>query len=392
VIKLVQNSISKEEINSLCEWLQTDPRLTKGELTVQFEKEFAEFVGSKHAVFVNSGSSANLIALYTLLLRYFPDYQEYREKIKVIVPALSWITTVSPVIQFGMQPILCDCDRATLGLDVEHLERLILQHNPKVVMCVHVLGWPADIVKIRNMCEHYGALLIEDTCESMGCRWNNKCLGTAGNVGTYSFYYGHLATTIEGGMLVTNDEAIYDLAIMLRSHSWLREFSAEKQKKLYDLYGLDEFQGLFSFFFPGFNLRSTDLQAFLGLGQLKRLPAMNEQRMENTKLYDRLIENDFWKVNMSREAYTASQAYPIITRTPKQRKKIVEDLKENGVETRPLIAGSIGRQPFWIDRFGVTNLKMADLVHNNGLYVPNNHQITEEEIKKVCSVVNRNIL
>ena len=178
-IDLVKDTIDSDDIQKLISWLQTNPRLTKGELTVQFEKEWSDWLGKKYSVFVNSGSSANLAAIYGLLL------SGKLKNNKIVVPAVSWVTTVTPAVQFGMEPIMCECDEENLGLNINHLKQIIEEHNPSCIILVHVLGFPNHMDEILELCEKHNIRLIEDTCESMGSEYNNKKLGTFGDLSTF---------------------------------------------------------------------------------------------------------------------------------------------------------------------------------------------------------------
>ena len=262
-IDLVKDTIDGDDIQKLISWLQTNPRLTKGELTVQFEKEWSDWLGKKYSVFVNSGSSANLAAIYGLLL------SGKLKNNKIVVPAVSWVTTVTPAVQFGMEPIMCECDEENLGLNINHLKQIIKDHDPSCIILVHVLGFPNHMDEILELCEKHNIQLIEDTCESMGSEYNNKKLGTFGDLSTFSFYFGHHMSTIEGGMISTDDEDLYHILLSIRSHGWDRDLPKSKQIELRKKYNISDFRSLYTFYYPGFNLRATDLQAFIGLQQLK---------------------------------------------------------------------------------------------------------------------------
>lgn len=384
MIKLVNNTIDKQDINKLVEWLSQDqiPRLTKGDLTIEFEKKFSEWLGVKYSVFLNSGSSANLAAIYALIL------SKKLKNNKIIVPAVSWVTTVTPTIQFGLQPILCDCNVNNLGLELTHLKQIIIKDKPAALILVHVLGFPNDMNEIMQLCKDNDILVIEDNCEGLGTIYNDKKLGSIGDMGTFSFYFGHHMSTIEGGMVSSNNEDLYNLLLMIRSHGWSRDLSETKTKELTDKYSVPEFRNMYTFYHPAFNLRSTDLQAFIGLQQLEKIDLMNSKRNENYKLYDSLIRNNHWKIKEQNNMYISNMNYPIIT-TPNKFNSLVKTLQDNEIETRPLICGSINQQPFWYEKYGKSDeVPNADYLHEYGLYLPNNHQITKEEIIFICEIVN----
>ena len=383
MIKLVNDTIDKEDINKLISWLSQNPtpKLTKGELTVEFEKKWSKWLGSKYSVFVNSGSSANLAAIYALIL------SKKLKNNKIIVPAVSWVTTIAPAIQLGLTPILCDCNKDNLGLRLSHLKELIEKEQPSAVILVHVLGFANDMDEIVKLCNEHDILIIEDTCESLGTSYNGKKLGTIGDMGTFSLYFGHHASTIEGGIISTDNEDLYHLLLMIRSHGWDRDLPPEKVKELKDKYNIPEFRSLYTFYIPGFNIRSTDLQAFIGLEQLKKFDSMNSKRNENYLLYDSLIKNDYWKVKSQENTFISNFNYPIITTVGKFNTLILS-LELHEIEARPLICGSINQQPFWYERYGKSDTPNADYLHEYGLYLPNNHQITKEEITHICYIVN----
>ena len=381
-INLVKDTIDFNDVKRLITWLETNPRLTKGDLTLEFEKKWSEWLGVKYSVFVNSGSSANLAAIYSLLL------SGKLKNNKIVVPAVSWVTTVTPTIQLGMEPIMCDCDIDNLGLDINHLKEIIKNDNPSVIILVHVLGIPNHMDEILKLCKENDILLIEDTCESIGSKYNDKLLGTLGDLSTFSFYFGHHMSTIEGGMISTNDEDLYHILLSIRSHGWDRDLPKEKQNSLREKYGVDKFRSLYTFYYPGFNLRSTDLQAYIGLGQLEKLDMIVENRNKNFIRYKNEIKNTFWNVSPPEDSFISNFSFPIIT---KNIKELTEQLITNNIECRPLICGSINEHPFWYERYGKQNLPNSKLVHNYGLYLPNNHQMTDEEISKVIEVVNNHV-
>jgi CDP-6-deoxy-D-xylo-4-hexulose-3-dehydrase len=379
-INLVKDTIDGDDIKQLISWLETNPRLTKGQLNVQFEKEWSEWLGKKYSVFVNSGSSANLAALYSLLLS-----GKLRNN-KIVVPAVSWVTTVTPAVQFGMEPIMCECDEDNLGLNIEHLKQIIKEHDPSSIILVHVLGFPNHMNEIVELCKEHDIRLIEDTCESIGSEYEGKKLGTFGDLSTFSFYFGHHMSTIEGGMISTDDEDLYHILLSIRSHGWDRDLPKSKQIELRKKYNIGDFRSLYTFYYPGFNLRATDLQAFIGLGQLKKLDDIVKNRHTNYQRYHEGIKNNEWKVNPPTNSFISNFSYPVIT---KNITELVEKLTENDIECRPLICGSINEHPFWYERYGKQELPISKRVHEFGLYLPNNHQMTIEEVDKVINIVNQ---
>jgi len=379
-IKLVKDTISHQEIDSLRDWLGTYPQLTKGNLTQQFEEEWSKWLGVKYSVFVNSGSSANLAMIYALKL------SGRLKNNKVVAPCVSWVTTISPIIQLGLNVILCDTDKDSLGLDPKNLEEICKTERPACLILVHVLGIPNKMEEIREICNRYDVLIIEDSCESIGSLYQDQKTGTFGVMSSFSTYFGHHFSTIEGGLISTNDFELYEILKSIRSHGWSRDLSKETQEKLKEKYNIDDFRNLYTFYYPGFNLRSTDLQAFLGLSQLKTLDKKNETRYRNLLRYDQKIKNEYWKIKFSE--FNSNFAYPIIH--PK-KDVIVKNLQEGKVECRPLVCGSMSRQPFYYEKYGEKIYSFSDIIHNFGLYLPNNPDMTMEEIDYISNIVNRSI-
>lgn len=381
-IKLVNDTIDSYDIDNLIEWLKTNPKLTKGNLTIEFEDKWSKWLGKKYSVFLNSGSSANLAMVYSLFL------SKKLKNNKVIIPSVSWVTTVTPVIHLGMTPILCECDKETLGVDVEYLEKLFIEQNPSLLIIVHVLAFPNKMEEIINLCNKYNVILIEDSCESIGSTYKSIKTGNFGLMSSFSFYYGHHISTIEGGMVSTDDEDLYKILLSIRAHGWDRDFTPDYQKKIRQENNVSDFRALYTFYYPGFNLRSTDLQAFLGLQQIEKIDNFSKRRNKNYQLYNSLIENNYWKIKDNNECFYSNFAYPIITPNIDSLSK---ELIENKIECRPLVCGSIGLQPFWKKLYGECNFNFANIVHNFGLYLPNNQDITEQEINYICNIVNKNI-
>jgi CDP-6-deoxy-D-xylo-4-hexulose-3-dehydrase len=341
---------------------------------------WADWLGVKYSVFLNSGSSANLAMIYSLKVG------NKLKNNKIIVPCVSWVTTISPAIQLGMEPILCETDKETLGLDLDCFENLCREHNPACVILVHVLGFPNKMEEIQNICKKYDVILLEDSCESVGTEYKGKQTGTFGLMSSFSTYFGHHFSTIEGGFVCTDDFELYEILKSIRSHGWSRDLSKETKEKLQKENNIDDFKNFYTFYYPGFNLRATDVQAFLGINQLKTLKEKNIKRYKNFLLYDSLIKNNFWKIKYT--DFVSNFAYPIIH--PKKN-LIVDNLQKGNVECRPLICGSMSRQPFYYKQFGLQTFQFSDTIHDFGLYLPNNPDMSENEIKYISNIVNDSI-
>jgi CDP-6-deoxy-D-xylo-4-hexulose-3-dehydrase len=230
--------------------------------------------------------------------------------------------------------------------------------------------------------------LLEDTCESMGCEYKGEKLGTFGMMSTFSTFFGHHISTIEGGFISTDDFQLYELLISLRSHGWDRDLSEDTQNKLQKEWLVSEFDSMYTFYHAGYNLRSTDLQAYIGLGQIDKLDEWGNQRQRNFESYQTLVENDYWKPKPQSNSFISNFAYPVIH---PNRNKIVEKLKENKIEVRPMICGSMGTQPFYVKEYGKLELPNVTEVDNYGFYVPNHPQLTSGEILLISTIINDGI-
>lgn len=385
-ITLVKDTIDNSDIDHLIEWLKTYPRLTKGEKTIEFEEKFSNWIGCKYSVFVNSGSSANLLMLYALKV-----LGNLRNQ-KVVVPTLAWATDMAPVIQLGFEPIIVDCNMQNLAVDVQQLESIFKTSKPAALILVSVLGLSPDIDKIVALCKKHGVILLEDNCESQGTEFEGKKLGNFGLMSSFSTYFGHTMSTIEGGMVCTNNKEIYDILKMLRSHGWDRDLDKETQQKLRAEWGVDDFSALYTFYEPGFNLRSTDLQAVIGIRQLDKVDEMIDIRNENFHHFLEVMKtldegNKVWRPTECEHTFTASFCYPMIFLNKEDKQKAVVALIENGVETRPLICGSMGTQPFFIKRYGRHETINSAQVDNCGIYVPNHPHLSKQDIELICKTV-----
>ena len=380
--RLAEATIDRGDRESLIAWLQTDPWLTQGPLVAEFERRWADWVGTRHATFVNSGSSANLLMYYALLVS-----GRLRNR-KVIVPAVSWATTVAPAIQLGFEPIMCEADKATFGLDPTHLEQLLRVHDPAVVMLVHVLGVPGDVTSIADLRQRYDFLLLEDACAATGSRYDGRRVGTFGALSSFSFYYGHHLSTIEGGMVCTDDEALHDILVELRSHGWAKDLDPEKEAAAARRYNVLDFNRTFTFYTPGFNVRSTDLNAHLGLSQLAKADAVVERRITNHRAYQtRFREAEGFVVQRNERATIASISFAALAASESHRTAIARVLRDAGIETRPLGGGNMSRQPYWADRYPTTPLPMADRIHTTSFQLPNHAQLDEADVHRICDTV-----
>jgi CDP-6-deoxy-D-xylo-4-hexulose-3-dehydrase len=381
MIKLVSDTIDKHDVNSLIEWLSQDeiPRLTKGELTIELENKWASKIGSKYSVFVNSGSSSILLTLAAL------KHSGRLKNNKVVVPSLSWATDLSSPILLGLESILCDCNLIDLSCDLDHLEEIFKNESPGALILVSVLGLVPDMDKVVGLCKQYDVLLLEDVCESMGSKYKEKYLGTFGLASFFSMYFGHHLSTIEGGFINTDDEEFYYTLLMMRSHGWARDLPTHKQTEYKEKYNLTDFENLYNFYLPGMNLRSTDLQAYIGLRAIDKLDNFSQIRNSNFNYYISHIKNNELDLHLNTDNFISNFAMPILS---KNRDSIVENLIKNNIECRPLIAGNLANKPFWYENFTKPELKNCELLDQYGFYIPNHQDLTIDNLNKIIKIIN----
>ena len=383
---LAEDTIDKNDIDQLIEWLKTYPRLTKADLTLAFEKKWSDWVGKKYSVFCNSGSSANLLMYYALLL------SGVLKNKKIIVPSVGWVTTIAPAIQFGFEPIMCEADKDTFGLDLNHLEKLLQEHNPGAVIMVQVLGVPHKMDELMALKEKYGFVLLEDACAAMGASYHGKKVGSFGDMSSASLYFGHQISTIEGGLVSTDNKIFNDALLMARSHGWSKDLDKETRGQLIKKYGIDDFHAPFVFYEPGFNLRSTDLNAFLGIRQIDKMDWLINRRRENHGIYEKILGGYLYTQKAPADSVVCSIHFGALARDGEERKKIVMALEENGIETRMFSAGNLGLHPFWYNRYGKASFPMADKIHHTGFFLPNNPSLTPKDIEFISSIVLNTLL
>jgi len=342
---LLDNAFSKEDLISGIKVLISG-QLTMSKKTRDFEKEFANKLGKKYALMVNSGSSANLLAAFASCNPLRKN--RFKPGDEVLIPALCWSTSLWPLVQSGLKPVFVDVNKDTLNVNSDLLIKKI-NNKTKVIMLVHVLGNSTNVEKITKIARKKKIILIEDTCESLGAKFKNKYLGTFGDFGTYSFYYSHQITSGEGGMIVCDNQDDYDLLCSMRSHGWSRNLKS--QKKIEKKY--PKVDPKFTFINLGFNLRPTDITASIGHNQFKRLNKFIKIRKANGVKIKNALEKakkwnnqfSFLKINTNVTSSLFGFSIFISKKFLKKKKKFIELLDREGVETRPIISGNFLNQP-----------------------------------------------
>jgi CDP-6-deoxy-D-xylo-4-hexulose-3-dehydrase len=360
-------------------------RFTMGPEVRAFEAEFAAALGTKHAVMVNSGSSANLIALSAAVVNPRIDLNPGDE---VIVPAVSWATTFYPIHQLGLRLRFVDVDLETLNIDAEQVAAAITPAT-KAIFAVNLLGNPADLVALSELAQRHGLVLLEDNCESLGATLNGRHAGTFGLAGTYSSFFSHHISTMEGGLVTTDDEYTYQAAVSLRAHGWTRELPADNL--IHPKTG-EAFDDLFRFVLPGYNVRPLEMSGALGREQVKKLPSLIEGRRRNAAAFvERFVSRD--DVRIQRENGESSWfGFSLLLdgRLSGRRADVVSALTTAGIEVRPIVAGNFTRNPVMrhLSASLPDALPAADRIHEDGLFVGNHHYPIDTEIELLASVLD----
>ena len=382
---LMNNNITREDLDAVIEFLQQDnPILTQSAQVCAFEREWSEWLGVPYSVFVNSGSSANLLTMAALRHVYGPG--------EVIVPTLTWVSDIASVLHCGLQPVFVDINPRTLGMDLDQV-RAKLSPETRAVFLTHILGYNAldqdllDELKSRNI------PLVEDVCESHGATYRGRKLGSLGLVSNFSFYYAHHLTTIEGGIICTNDANLYEVIRMLRSHGMVREAASEGLKHQYRQKHPD-LNPDFIFAYPAWNTRSTEVNAVMGRNQLKRLDENNRQRTQNLLLFLRNLDPEKYQTDFATEG-CSNYAFTLILKKANDalRDRVESALRSNGIEFRRGASGGGNqlRQPYLKAIFGENEcLKYprVDHVHFYGYYIGNYPGLERERILELCALLN----
>lgn len=379
---LAEDTIDDADLDDLIGWLQGRPWLTMGPLVREFEAGWSAWLGTRHSTFVNSGSSANLL-MYAALAE-----SGRLANRKVVVPAVSWATSVAPAIQLGFEPLMVDADPTTFGLCPRALEAALEEHRPAAVLLVHVLGVPCPMDEIMALKARYGFVLMEDTCASMGSTYRARKVGTFGELSSFSLYFGHHLSTMEGGVVSTDDPELHELLLMLRSHGWAKDLAPEREAALFQASGNLEFNRRFTFHLPGFNVRATDLQARLGLRQLAKVEHVCRRRVENHLLYQELL-GDHPRLAIARcpQGSICSIAFSALAESAEHREQIARALAAEHIETRPLGGGNMSRQPFWRQLYPTQPLAWADRIHDTAFQLPNHPSLSLADVRFIAQVV-----
>jgi len=335
---LQENVITEGDLESLVDFIHRTKRFTQFTNVRDFETAFATWQGCRYCVYVNSGSSANLI-----LVSAAKEAYQWSAGDEVIVPAVTWTTTVTPVMQLGLTPVFVDVNLADLAVDYEKVRQAITPRT-RAIFVAHLLGFPADIDRLQEIIAGREILILEDCCESQGALLNGSKVGNHGLGGTFSFYWGHHMTTVEGGMACTNDEDIYKLLLLKRSHGLARELPVHYHTDLKAQHPDIDFN--FLFLTDGFNVRNTEFNAVLGLEQLRRIDDYIAIRNHNYEAFLNQCRRYSQHLILVEKTGLSSFILPFFFRDKPQKVAFQGVIRSAGIESRPLISGNLLRQPF----------------------------------------------
>jgi CDP-6-deoxy-D-xylo-4-hexulose-3-dehydrase len=383
---LMKNNLAREDLDAVCDLLrQDDPVLTQSRNVRALEEEWSAWLGVRHSVFVNSGSSANLLTLAALRELHGPGGE-------VIVPTITWVSDIAAVLHCGFEPVFVDIDPRTLGMDNDEVLTKLTPRT-RAVFLTHVLGYNGLTQRLLDELRRRGVPLLEDVCESHGATFAGRKLGAWGWASNFSFYYAHHLSTIEGGMVCTNDADLYEAVRMLRSHGLVRELDSDSRKREY----ADEYPDLnpdFIFAHAGYNVRSTEINAVIGRSQLRRLDEGVRRRTENLLLFLDNLDPAAYQTDFATEG-SSNYALTLILRQPDAARcrRVMACLRDHGVEYRRGTSGGGNqvRQPYLRRLLGPEAWRRyprADHVHFYGFYIGNYPSLQRDKILRLCELLN----
>jgi CDP-6-deoxy-D-xylo-4-hexulose-3-dehydrase len=385
---LINNNVSELDRDVLSKFILENDRFTNGIKVIEFEELWSKWLGINHSVMLNSGTSGNYISIAIV--------KELLGIGEIIIPPLGWVSDVSSVTQLGMKPVFVDISLNNLSITSENIKKAITS-DTKAIVLVHCLGFNAINEEIIKIAKDNNLLLIEDCCEAHGATFNGKKVGSFGDISIFSFYYGHHITTIEGGMICTNDKSLYELSKLFRSHGMTREVSTETQENYKNKY--PNLNPLFTFAVAGFNMRSTELNAVLGIEQMKRIDDNVTKRRHNFNVWLNNLDKNKFVVDFDLEG-NSNFALPLIMKPNYFDRLSINDdfsgvcdiLNLNGVEYRLGTSGGGNQslQPY-LEKYDfkvVGELTNVNYIHSNSLYIGNHTDLTDEQIINLCKMLN----
>lgn len=388
MIPLMKNTFLKEYETkaALGDFIAKANKLSMDINCLEFEREFAKFQHRKHSILCNSGASANLIIFQALL-----NLGRLKPGDKIGFSAVTWSTNVMPIIQLGLVPIPIDCDPSTLNSMSYNLEAAIKKDKLKAFFATNVLGITGDLDVIAETCKKNDIVFIEDNCESLGSEMAGKMAGNFGVCSSFSFFVAHHMSTIEGGMVCTDDDELAEMLVIVRANGWDRNLNSNQQKKWRTKFDIkSEFDAKYTFYDLAYNVRPTEITGFLGLYQLKYLPESLQARQKHFLQVRDIVNGNpnFLPINVGHMSFVSSFAMTFVCKTPELRDHYIKEFAGAGIEIRPMIAGNMQRQPFF-KKYNANDysLEGADLLHNCAFYCGNYPELTEMDVQIITSCI-----
>lgn len=386
MIPLMKNAFLNEyeTKKALADFILKADRLSMDAECGKFERKFAQFQGRKEAILFNSGGSANLAMLQAL-----KNLGKLKEGDKVGFSALTWSTNTMPIIQMGLVPVAIDCEPTTLNVMSHHVEQRLEQTKLRALFLTNVLGFTGDIQKIKNICAEQGIILLEDNCESLGTELPEGKAGNFSLGASFSFFVAHHMSTIEGGMVCTDDDDYAEMLRIVRANGWDRNLSAQQQFRWRKKFGINsEFEAKYTFYDLGFNFRPTEITGFLGQYQMQFLESNIHTREQNYLRLEKIMANNSDLVLLRHDHIKtlSTFAFPVVCKTSELREQYLSRFSGAGIEIRPMIAGNMQRQPFYSKYVKEAyDLPGTDFLHDNGFYCGNYPELTETDLQTISS-------
>lgn len=390
MLKLIKSTFFNEKITKslLLKFIAKAKILSFGPECIKFEEKFSKYQGRKFSIFVNSGSSANLAIIQSLL-----NLGRLKKGDLVGFSALTWSTNTMPIIELGLNAVPVDVELDTLNVSSSKLLQALEQYPLKALFITNLLGFCDDLEKIKDICKKKGIILLEDNCEALGSQYRGKLLGNFGLASTFSFYVGHHMSTIEGGAICTDDEELATMLKLVRAHGWDRNLSLSKQKSIRNKYHVNStFYSRYTFYDLGYNFRPTEINGFIGNIQIKYLNTILKKRNVNfvklaKKIYKKI--DSYFPVKYDHMDFHSNFAVPVICASTKIRDELVKKC-EGKIEIRPVVGGDMTQQPFfhkYMKKYThMGNQSNAELIHKQGLYFGNNPELTQKEINSIVKI------
>jgi len=380
---LANSSWNSLEFNSIKSVIKSG-FFTMGKHVEEFEDKFSKFHKRKYAVMVNSGSSANLLMIAAQM---YVSKNKLKPGDEIIVPAVSWSTTYFPLQQYGLKVVFVDVSKDSFNIDPIKIEKAITKKT-KAIFAVNLYGNPCDFTKIKTICKKKKLILFEDNCESLGAEYKGKFSGSFGITSSFSFFFSHHISTMEGGIVLTDDEELYQIMLSLRAHGWTRQLP--KKNLITKKKSNDAFYELFNFVLPGYNIRPLELSGAIGKEQLKKIPSLTFARRKNASYFKKMVAT---LSNVKLQIETEKSSWFCFGILLNNRKKYLEPLRKKNIEFRPIVAGNFTKNPVikYFDYKIHGKLINANIIHNNGLSFGNSHLDLRKKIDTLHSVLSKKL-